>query len=438
MKHSPELQVVTWQDIRSRIVALNPEFARLVDEVDPGDEYKLIVVRYPYGSNILHRGKTRIPYKCDMLAIDDERLPVDIRKELSLSTTLPQGIVLEKCVETYIEVAERVILNRLISPGNLFALSILFHDRKTCHTGNVWSLNAGSRAVFMLPKVSDMAFHKRLRRDYMLTSGVPSNLFEQGVLFHEIANSPAFNQTWECEVAFLGYKWVEKLRDGSWPKLGLYLLRKIWNGTQFWRDLPVYEPIISQSLTRYHQKLNPYIVDTAKHLMAIAAQDSTGHQVAIDDSVAPVSGIQKAYIESYGLKHYAPIVMQPSYLNPGDENAVYYSLQYPTLTEATPTSRKVSTKLDDLRELKQLLYLFTEEVGMMRDMIGDTPLETLLDQVKIQYYHSDNDRFGEILPAMNLAATDARLKSQLQKFPGRQLSERAQFLRGCVRVALEG
>ena len=431
----PSVELVTWSQVRDSVMVVAPELAQLIDDIDPHQDYPLARARYRYGDKIEYNGKFYVTFDHQSLPIDDERIPVSIRKAIGYSSTVPLGLLLQRSIESYVDLGDRTLLHHLLKPGELFSLLDLFRSGAGCSLGRYWRMNSGSQAIFMLPKVSDVSFHKRLRRDYGLLSGVPESLFDQGALFGELASSPSFESDWFSEVLYFSEPWIKAIQSGQWSELAFYMLKCAWRHSQFWRDLPIYEPFISKALMRYHQKLNPYIVDTAKHIMAISAGGSTGHQVAIDDTVAPIRGIQQAYIDSYSLKTYAPIVMQPAYLNDCSGSSVYYSLQYPMLTETTQTMRKVSTKLEDLRELRQLFDLFTTEIASFDNILAQTPLKQFIDKVTFEFYHSDRDRFGEITPYTQLVEQDTLLAQELARFPGRELSERAQFLRGCVRIS---
>lgn len=431
----PSVELITWSQVRDAVATVVPELAGLIDTISPNHDYPLVRARYRYGDKIECNGKFYITLDNESMPIDDERVPLPIRKAIGYSSTVPLGLLLRRTIESYVDLGDRTLLHHLLKPGELFSLFDLFRSGAGCSSGRYWRMNSGSQAIFMLPKISDMSFHKRLRRDYGLLSGVPESLFEQGVLFAELANSPCFEGDWYSEVLYFSEPWVKALQSNQWPALAFYMLKFAWKRSQFWSELPIYESFISKALIRYHQKLNPYMVDTAKHVMAISTGSSTGHQVAIDENVAPIRGIQQAYIESYSLKIYAPIIMQPAYLNDGPGSCVYYSLQYPMLTETTQIMRKVATKLEDLRELRQLFNLFVAEIKNFNHMVNATPLERFINQVAFEFYHSDRDRFGEISSCTQLPEQDSLLAQELARFPGRKLSERAQFLRGCVRIS---
>ena len=71
----------------------------------------------------------------------------------------------------------------------------------------------------------------------------------------------------------------------------------------------------------------------------------------------PATEIQRAYLESYKLQHYHPVIMHPANFRMLDKNVspVYYSLQCPNANELSPQSRKRSNLITDLYEIHSLL-----------------------------------------------------------------------------------
>ncbi|NEU34928.1 hypothetical protein GN156_30175, partial [bacterium LRH843] len=78
-------------------------------------------------------------------------------------------------------------------------------------------------------------------------------------------------------------------------------------------------------------KPNPYLLDTAKHLFAIALGEVPGYAPQLDDEQLPLRVLQQAYVESYGMKKYVPTILAPVNFSLETKSfpAVYYSLSYP-------------------------------------------------------------------------------------------------------------
>lgn len=41
---------ITWQNVRDRVAKIEPTFAKIVDEIDPGPSFLLFLAYYPYGA----------------------------------------------------------------------------------------------------------------------------------------------------------------------------------------------------------------------------------------------------------------------------------------------------------------------------------------------------------------------------------------------------
>src|SRR4051812_3028323 len=101
----PPIQKVYWQDVRAQVAELQPEFARLADELDPGKEFPLYKVSYPYGSIIVEDGVCYYPLSDgEYVTIQDPRLPETMRSDLSYNgVAIPVGIIVNNSFEVLIK-----------------------------------------------------------------------------------------------------------------------------------------------------------------------------------------------------------------------------------------------------------------------------------------------------------------------------------------------
>jgi hypothetical protein len=164
-----------------------------------------------------------------------------------------------------------------------------------------------------------------------------------------------------------------------------------------------------------------------------------GFGVATDDTLAPIQLLQNIYLESYGLRKYAPTVLHPMHFSwKGFSSPVYYSLSLPTTLEFSPKSRKVSSTLYDLSELKHILEVFFEEVSCGHLKIEDTIIRTLAEDINFDFFHSKFDRHSEIKLTSEMVKGDSALYKSLAQYEGRELAESGTFVRGCVRISYKG
>lgn len=108
-----------WKNVRDRVHAVNPEFSDLIDELSP-DDLPLYLVYLPYGQL---QGDTETPFltDCDnkVYRLNSPDLPHKIIDELSYGAkSIPLGIVLEKCLEYYIDIPKLNLTHLKIIIGN--------------------------------------------------------------------------------------------------------------------------------------------------------------------------------------------------------------------------------------------------------------------------------------------------------------------------------
>mgnify|MGYP000147357762 CR=1 FL=1 len=112
---------------------------------------------------------------------------------------------------------------------------------------------------------------------------------------------------------------------------------------------------------------------------------------------------------------------------------IYYSLQNATTIACSPKSRKVSSTLYDLRELKNIADTYVQRV-----LNGDLHLEStvvceLLRTKKMDFFHSKIDGHSEILASTELPAYDSGFDSCLINLEGPMgFASTGTFIRGCV------
>ncbi len=423
---TPHLEEVSWEAVREGVRQVNKEFADIIDEVDPSKAFTFVKARYPFGSNILQQGVLQLPTSArETAALTDTQIPQGIQAKLTYSA-VPIGVVLNKSVEVFFEAADRVMPSKLFEQGALLGLWEFFDPPSPQFAQDVWNLSAGARTTFLLPKVSDNTAHARLRRDYNVMGYPPRSLLEHKNIFSKINEHTEDDSTWMCEILFLTNQWLEGV-DNELVRLKLekYCLLEAWRQSYNCRIQMSYDVAweeFSKLIARRHLKLQPYTINTIKHLLAIADGVFPGFQPSNGcEQAAPVASIQKAYIDSYGLKSYAPIVMQPYHLD-GPGAYVYYSLALPTLVDFA-SMRNAPSNMAWLREIRMLM-------DVLQRVLEDKP-------INFEYFHSDKDHFGEIRSTIEMLEEDKKLMAYPQEYGVRTFPENSPFFKGCIRISLQ-
>jgi len=186
----------------------------------------------------------------------------------------------------------------------------------------------------------------------------------------------------------------------------------------------------AHSICKRNLKPNPYIMDTVKHLLLIANGEFPGLKpVNNDDNLLPVSAIETAYTEDYGLK-YAPVIMGPSILSANSKNAdtVYYSLAYPTLLEGTPVIRHPPSIISEIQEIKSLMNTFE---NVHTTSYSSDPMKNMV----FRYFYAGEDKFGELLHSRDITAYDCNMHQILTtKFSGKDFPAHGHIFRGYIQI----
>lgn len=433
------IKKVFWQDIADRVKNVNPNIAKIIDDIDPNNKYPLYLARYPYGSGIVNEGVFVTP------TIDGDLVPLEklnrdqkIKHDLAYAGTgLPTGIVLQNSIHESITTTEQILPLGVVSPGSIFALWKKLDTAVSYHPIKMFNITAGARFIFMLPNISDLSLHKNLKRDFNVRQSPPKTLLDQWNIFKSILSHPSVKCNWYTELLFFSGQWFEKIsQDPSWHKLYLYLLEHAWKRSAFERNQMFYGLAFSRAKANRNLKPNPYLSDTIKHLLMIAAGNICGFGVANDESSAPINILQDIYIESYGLRSHIPTIILPKHFSPLQKcSPVYYSLTLPTTLEFSPKSRKISSTLNDLAELSHVTQIFMEEIRKGKLNVEDTVLGNIAREIEFEYYHSKPDKHGEIHLTTKMIKRDPDLITCHKKYGERKFADSGAFIRGCVQLS---
>ena len=184
MLNTPKISVGTWKDFKDDFLAVNPDITGIINNLDPDDSYKLYKIRYPYGSEIVKSGEFYLPNADGkIVSINDKSISDDIRYDLSYSSdSIPVGMMIKNSIEVYINhqgISVPLVGHRHYI-GKLFGLSNNIYSKSTFDIPKaLWNITAGGRSVFMLPKISNVTGHNRIKKEFNIQSDAPKSLSEQ-------------------------------------------------------------------------------------------------------------------------------------------------------------------------------------------------------------------------------------------------------------------
>ena len=430
-----DLKKCRWKELKPYLKAGSKELYSIIEKISPPDSYSLYLAKYPYGALVLDQGTFQIyDSSSNLVPLNEANIFAEIKSDLSYTGTIPLSLVINNSIETFLTVGERTIPASFYGAGGMVSLWRVLEGECSYHEGPLWSMSSGVRTICMLPKITDKVSYANLKRKYSLNQAVPRSLTQHWDIFKEMASSPEFSQEWGCEIIFFSKEWLDHRNDPEWKDFFYFLLNKAWEDAVFKRSQFVFDFAFSLMLKNRNLKPNPYLVDTVKHLIGIGA-GGPGFRPAINNVGAPIEGLQRAFMEDYGLKKYTPTIVHSYNFSLGSNLPVYYSLEMPTTTTFSPRSSKAASKMVDMRELKYIMDIFLSEITKGNLAIEKTPLFDVARQVGYDFYHSFNDPHDEILNANDLESFDPGFKATLVGAGDRKFPEFSAFFNGCIAIS---
>lgn len=423
-----------WEDLRGTVEKVNPEYAKMIDKLPLNKEHTFLRVNYPYGAKILNNGTLQLPNnKGEFINFTDPYFS-SILKEKIYYSPIPVSISLNKAVEVFIETENRVVPLSLLHKGQIFGLWETLDPASSLFVEKLWQSTSGARTTFFLPKISDAVCHKRLLQQFKIRSGAPKDIINQWPVFCEIMDSSAAKEPWETQLLIMTKPWFDKKyrKDSSWRDFDYFLLNTAWKQSSHWRSKMYFELIweaFSIAIVKRNLRPTQNQINTLKHLIGIGMGIFPGFRPAVDNSAVPVDYLQKVYTDIYGLKDYAPILMQPwSFLSADSKEPVYYSINFPTQLDYI--TKDIRSTLEEVRSIMRL-----NDTLIRRVKNEESHIFKLLQGLNFQYYHSENDELNQIKATSDIIVDDLSFAKNLEKFAPKEFATHASFLRGCVSIS---
>ena len=441
-KSTPSLQKVTWSEVSKEVCAKNPQLAKIINDINPGPEHYLYKASYPFGSEILREGPLYLPNKRGKLhALNDPHNAPEIKKDLDYNfNNNPITFVLQNSVELFIAQGHHVLpFYAMISEGNIFGTWRILSSKHALQPAFLYSMTAGARSLFMLPKISEKGKHNKLIKNFGLNTPPPKHALNHWNVFREIAQHPDFEEPWHTELLFFPKKWVESIRkDPAWAPLENFLLRKAWDDSDGVRGQYMWDLVLAT--VQHRREMNPerHITETIKNLLCLASGNlpgfgpAPGFAPATDNLAGPIRRLQEIYVNIYKLSDYAPIIMQPKAFSLNNPQPIYYSLSHANTT--TPLTRKGQiSKIFDIYNLKNLLQKYLDSIREMDLHLYQSMLFDLPNAIEYDFFHTDHKHYRDIYPTTDIPLGDANFRN-IPHGGEREFPSSSSFINGCIRI----
>ncbi len=430
-RFNQNLSKLNWSEARDLVQAVNPELAREIDELDPGDECALYHVRYPYGELIADQSRVTFPTPDGVyLPYQSPEHPSCLAEDLGYGAVIPAGLILKNTVELYCELEDRVKSMFTAKKGNVVGLFPAMKLGTALDKNNAICMTAGLRSLFMIAPIGDNIAHNRLMRAYDIHSSAPKKLLDQWHVFKEIVQ--AHELSWEVEVLFFSKQWFLEIKEKKWRLFRQFLFESIWRIVLRHSYYEFNELFLSHMQTQCNLRADPHLINTAHHLIYLGAGITPGYGVLNSEEQAPIEFLQQVYLSDYRLA-YAPIMLGTQYFSEGVP--VYYSLEVPTNIHSTIRSRKRITRIEELREVRRTMLAMQREILRNRLELEDLPYSIFhaSKSTVLDYFHSEAMRGDSIRPVIDVLKVDIQMNKTVEKY-NLPLCDTNRFFWGCVAV----
>ncbi|HAT8564340.1 TPA: hypothetical protein JA969_11960 [Legionella pneumophila] len=440
---SQGIERVYWKDIRDAFYKVAPEFTSKVDLLSPDENYPLYVLSFPFGSIIGDDKSQFIPNENgSFYRLNSSETPKDIFDDIGYGAdSSPLGMVLTKSIEFFVDLPEknRTIPIAIMNPGNFFNFTRVLSEYKPLPYAPNGLLNAtaGARTIFSLPYLTCNTSFRKLEREVGVLSKIPSSPYDHWQLFKDIVNSSSNKGNWNMQLIYFSKKWVDSiLHDTQWNSIKSFLFQLAWKESEYTRNQYYFDIAYSLMQEKGNFTINPYLTDTARHVLDIVVAAYPGLAPITNDNLAPLKLLQHTLTYSYGLKKYIPTIIAPQYFSLNNSNTdVYYSMQYPTTRSFSPKTQNTISTLKNLEDLNRIIEKF--KLFILRDdgIWEGSILQNKVKNTGITYVHTSNGI--DISLAQDIVQEDSRFNFFYPNCaPDNAMpANTANFFRGCIKLS---
>ncbi|MED7818895.1 MULTISPECIES: hypothetical protein [unclassified Francisella] len=382
-------------------IKFDSNLLKALKNIDKNYQFDFYLGNYKYGELILDKGSL----------ILDKVIYSDYLKDLNYNqSSNPAGIIIKGALELFYEHKDRIIPYTIAKKGDLFGSWLLLDniDNSFQPIFN-WSLSAGARSVYMLPKISRNRNHDRLCKQLNISINKPTDLKEHWHIFKEIAY--AKNSSWEYQVLYFPKEIIYFINSTAWKYFKSQLISIMWNNSSYMRNLVFWNSIYS-IITSLIKDITFQDISTIKHLIGISIGENLGFCPATDNILIPLNDITEAYSNNYNLKElgYEVDILVPTkenLINTNSNNQIYYSLQYQTNIEYLDHNTGYQSHTKYMEHLSKMI----DKVTAILPKISNSeysPIERVLKTIEFSFSNLNSN---------DLILKDKRFNMTKDNFP---------------------
>lgn len=436
------IERLNWAEAKKWVQAASPSLSHICEKIAPPDDYWLYLCSYGFGSDISRDNIMYLPSADgSSKAYEKDTAPKEIIEDFEFYKgiqTLPPFLVIKGSVSVSMLAYDgRVIPTATSIPGDMNGFWKVFDPRMEA---SLWQRVAGTNALFMVPKISEYGGHLRLQKKYGIDQGAPKRIQDHFTVFKLLSQSIEFGEKWQTKILLFGRKWLKHFEDTEWSAFYFYSLKGAFIGAnnRYARDIYVWQAMFSYIQQKKNMKALHHLHALAMHLFAMSSGVMPGFQAAQNDLLGPVRRLQEIYIEDYGLKDYAPIIMAPAHFDLEKENVspVYYSLQLPTIVSLfVPTSQQ-TTIITDLYHLSTLMKRYLREILDINGPFcqNNTRIAKIANEIDFNFFHNSKKGYSPIQTSKNISEQDPSFMEKWLQSNNNEFPKNCTFFNGCIRI----
>ena len=430
------LEKLSWSDAVTAISPRAPDLAQIMNKVEDELDCVFYKASYPFGGQIINNGKCYLPLvDGGSIAFDDQDFPDELRKDLNYSDKEdPLAMILSKNSEFYLPGNAEVQPQAIIYPGQMFGIPKAIDSgvTNTSTSALELNLNAGSRSLFMLSKISDQVYHAKIQEYYGITLAAPIDPQDHWGIFVQIANKS--NSLWRAEVLYFSRTWINQLETDEWAAVAKRLTNihrasyNLWHKVSDTWTKTFYEIEREKKLSKYYSMQS---INVAKQLFMLAAGITPGFKPATTEDAAPIKVIIEAYTNVYNKlakQKHIPVMMEAAKLDIESREPIYYSINHALSTAEDLEASKNKSQITRLDEIRKIVENYTKTI------LEENRIESLRNVAKntvFSYYHGRPESYDKVQNPQVLATDDTRFTNgDGDTFPANSL-----FFTGCIKIS---
>lgn len=348
----PRAEKTCWSEIKHKVKELNPLFYENLAAVNPSDDLRLLIVKYPYGFKMSDEKAFYMPKGYE-----------DYLDGNGFDKKAPLTFVLENQVEYFFDTSHNHVLWKVHSPGSFFpvTLNVELDGTRRFYPQSIFTVTSGVRDITLLSLHGTTNDYYNLRRKYEIPAEVsPSNPLHHFKIFKRIIEAEQIE--WHSTVLLFAKEWQDELYNNpKWWPFKQFLLENSIRVNSCHRSMIFLDNAIHDITRSMDFKFRPYTHEIIKQILLIATQETPGFKPATGNEGFPVDDVSLALKNSSRELLSYPIFMQAAMMTHDNKNDfIYNSITYNTSTKYEQKLNPNTYLNEIMMHLKDYLFYLTD------------------------------------------------------------------------------